>query len=105
MNNPIVLITGANAGLGLEIARSLFRSSKVYIILLGSRREDKSEVAIRQLREEFPDSETIVSPVQVDIENDESIQSAFEQVKEKFGQVDVLINNAGKTPHRGDVGS
>lgn len=105
MHDPIVLITGANAGLGLEIARALLRSSQVYIILLGSRHESKSEVAIRQLREEFPNSETAVSSVQVDIESDESIQRAFEQVKEEFGQVDVLINNAGKAHHPREIGS
>ncbi|KAJ5621196.1 hypothetical protein N7528_005979 [Penicillium herquei] len=96
MDRPIILVTGSNTGLGFEIVRALFRSSKAYTVLLGSRSEANAESVVHQLRAEFPNSETLVSPVQVDLEDDESIQKAFNYVSRQFGRVDVLINNAGK---------
>ncbi|KAJ5707207.1 hypothetical protein N7488_007008 [Penicillium malachiteum] len=95
MDRPIILVTGSNTGLGFEIVRALFRSPKAYTVLLGSRSEANAESVVHQLRAEFPNSETLVSPVQVDLEDDESIQKAFNYVSRQFGRVDVLINNAG----------
>jgi len=96
MSNKIVFITGANTGLGLETVKALIRSSKTYTILLGSRSMEKAEYAVRQLREEYPTSSSITVPVQVDIEDDESIQKAYDYISSHYAQVDVLINNAGK---------
>lgn len=96
MYRPIIFVTGANTGLGLEIVKSLFQSATSYTILLGSRREDKADLAVQQLGAEFPDSATVVTPVQVDIEDDKSIEQAFDFIAKQYGRVDVLINNAGK---------
>ncbi|KAK7890751.1 hypothetical protein LTR67_007960 [Exophiala xenobiotica] len=92
----VVLITGANTGLGYETVRSLCQSpAQAYTILLGGRDLEKAEAATQQVQEEFPDSPSTVRPIQVDIEHDESIAQAFEQVSNEYGRVDVLINNAG----------
>ncbi|KAK5801001.1 hypothetical protein VI817_003213 [Penicillium citrinum] len=96
MSNEIVFITGASTGLGLETVKVLIRSSKTYTILLGGRSMEKAEYAVRQLREEYPTSSSIIVPVQVDIEDDESIQKAYNYISSHYAQVDVLINNAGK---------
>ena len=76
MSNNMVFITGANTGLGLETVKALIRSSKMYTILLGGRSIEKAESAVRQLREEYSTSNSIVVPIQVDIEDDDSIQKA-----------------------------
>lgn len=96
MDRPVVLITGANTGLGLETVKALFRSSRAYTILLGTRNKDNADAAVRQLRAGFPNSATVVAPVQVDLEKDLSIAKAFDFVAERYGRVDVLINNAGR---------
>ncbi|KAJ5730194.1 uncharacterized protein N7483_004702 [Penicillium malachiteum] len=88
MDNSIILVTGSNTGLGLEIVRALFRSLKAYTVLLGSRSEANAKSVVHQLQAEFPNSETIVSSVQVDLEDDESIQKAFNYVSRRFGRVD-----------------
>lgn len=94
-NKEIVLITGANTGIGFETVKALFRSSKAYHVLLGSRNPANGDIAVAQLAEEFPDAKSSVDVVQVDITDDGAINRLFETVKSKFGRVDVLVNNAG----------
>jgi NAD(P)-dependent dehydrogenase (short-subunit alcohol dehydrogenase family) len=91
----VILVTGANTGLGFQIIRALCSSEKAYNILLAGRSLTKAQDAVRSAGEEFPSSASKLSPIQVDIEDDESIQRAFDEVKSKFGRLDVLVNNAG----------
>lgn len=95
-SSTIVLITGANTGLGLETVKSLCRSSKAYTILLGGRSIEKAEAAAKEARDEYPDTASTIRPIQIDIEDDKSIDRAFEDVSSQYGRVDVLLNNAGK---------
>ncbi|KAM5341844.1 hypothetical protein ACJ41O_014875 [Fusarium nematophilum] len=94
-DKDLVLITGANTGIGFETVKALFRSGKPYHVLLGSRTPANADKAIAQLKDEIPDSKSTVEPIQIDITDDGSISKAFEHVKSKFGKLDVLINNAG----------
>jgi NAD(P)-dependent dehydrogenase (short-subunit alcohol dehydrogenase family) len=102
MDRPVVLITGANTGLGLEIVKALIRSSTSYTILLEARNKDKAYAAIQQLRAEFPNSTVVVTAMKVDLEDDMSIERAFNFVADRYGRVDVLINNAGRTSDKLD---
>jgi len=94
-STEIVLITGANTGLGLETVKSLIQSSKQYTILLAGRDLAKAQAATAQIQKDFPNSASSVHAVQIDVEDDISIQKLFDQVAAQFGRVDVLINNAG----------
>lgn len=94
-NNKIVLITGANTGIGFQIVRALCSSNQAYSILVGGRSIAKAQDAIRAAEAELPASPTNLVPIQVDVEDDDSIQSAFDDVQTRFGRLDALINNAG----------
>jgi len=95
-SNLIILITGANTGLGFETVKSLCQSSKAYTVLLGGRSTDKANAATKEVQTEFPKSPSVITTVQVDIEDDNSISQAFEHVAIQYGRLDVLVNNAGK---------
>lgn len=94
-SSEILLITGANTGLGFETVRSLCQSSKAYTILLGGRSLEKARAAVESVRAEFPQSASTVQAIQIDIEDDDSISKAHEQVEQQHGRLDILINNAG----------
>ncbi|KAH9886371.1 hypothetical protein F4778DRAFT_758809 [Xylariomycetidae sp. FL2044] len=93
--NTIVLITGANSGIGFEAVKALLASDRAYHILMGSRSMEKANQAIATLEKDVPQTSNTVEPVQIDVTNDESITRAFEAVKAKYHRIDVLVNNAG----------
>ncbi len=88
--NKIALITGANKGIGLETARQLARDHG-YTVLLGARDEKRGTDAANELRAEGLDAHfLLLDPTDV-----ASVERARSEVEEKFGRLDVLINNAG----------
>ena len=92
----IVLITGGNTGIGYETIKALCASPQPHTILMGSRSLDKAKDAISTLQAEVSDTKSEVVPLQVDIEDDESVQKAFQEVESTYGWIDMLVNNAGK---------
>lgn len=96
MSKEIVLITGANTGIGWETAKALLESAKPYHILLGSRSMSKAADAIARLFEHVPVTQNTLEGLQIDIADDESIQRAAHMIANKWGRVDVLVNNAGE---------
>ncbi|KID74198.1 Short-chain dehydrogenase/reductase tropE [Metarhizium brunneum] len=95
MATKIILVTGANTGLGLEIVKALCGSIAQYEILLGGRSLDKAKAAVSEIVTSFPSASGRVTAIQVDVEDDDSIAAAFDTVKNKYGRLDVLVNNAG----------
>jgi len=92
---PIILITGANSGIGLEAVKAFLGSASPYHIIFGSRSVEKGEKAIEEVKAEFPNSASTVELLQVDLTSDESIEAAFQAVSSKHGHIDALVNNAG----------
>ncbi|KAK4494088.1 hypothetical protein PRZ48_014386 [Zasmidium cellare] len=91
----VVLITGANTGLGYETIKALLRSGTPYSIALGSRSLQKGQDAAAALKKEHPNAKSDISVVQIDIESDESIRKARDTIAQTYGHLDILINNAG----------
>lgn len=85
----VALITGANKGIGFEIARQC--GKKGYHIVLSGRDEKKLNEALIKLREAGIESDQLI----MDVSSIESIKSAFTVFAEKKLRIDVLINNAG----------
>lgn len=87
----IVLITGANKGIGLESARQLAALGKK--VLLGSRSEALGAAAVQKLK--AADASLDVELLLIDVVSDDSIAAAVAAVEGRFGRLDVLVNNAG----------
>ena len=94
----IVLVTGANQGFGFEIVRALCSSERKYAILVGGRSFVRATDAAKAAVFEFPSTNSRTWPIQVDVEDDDSISGAAHEIESKFGRLDVLINNAGMCP-------
>lgn len=91
-NKTIVLVTGANSGIGFEIVKSLASLRSDYQILLGCRNVSKGEQAAASMGAPLN-----VNPIQLDIANDASIEHCFKTIDQLFGRLDILINNATST--------
>ena len=91
----VVLITGANNGIGYETVKIFLQSPKPYHVYLGSRSLQKGQDAIAKIRAEVPATTNTVEVLQVDVNSDESIEKAAAVVEKEQGRLDTLINNAG----------
>ena len=81
----IALVTGANQGIGLQIATDLAAAGLT--VLLASRNLDRGKAAAQGIDGD-------VHPIQLDVTNASSIQAAVTQVEKQFGRLDILVNNA-----------
>lgn len=95
-SEPIVLITGGNGGIGFATIKALCEGSIAYQIILGCRNTSKGEKAVATLKKEVPKTSSKLSILQVDLNSDDSINNAAQQVSSQFGKLDILINNAGQ---------
>ena len=91
----IALVTGANKGIGFEIARGL--AAQGSIVLLGSRDDARGKKAAAQLLDEG----ITVQPMELDVTDRFSILSAAAQIEAQFGRLDILVNNAGVSLENG----
>jgi NAD(P)-dependent dehydrogenase (short-subunit alcohol dehydrogenase family) len=93
--SKVVMVTGANSGIGYEAVKALMQSSNPYRILLGSRSAEKGRTAAESVRKEVPNSPSTVELLDLDLTSDQSIEKAAEHVKATSGHLDILVNNAG----------
>ncbi|URL59731.1 SDR family oxidoreductase [Luteibacter flocculans] len=84
----ITLITGANKGIGLEVARQLGKAG--HRVLLGARDAGRAQAAADRLRGEGVDARIVA----IDLDDPASVAAAVADVERHEGRLDVLVNNA-----------
>ncbi|HZH97339.1 MAG TPA: SDR family oxidoreductase, partial [Fimbriimonadaceae bacterium] len=87
-NKPVALVTGANKGIGKEIARQL--GAQGLTVLVGARDLERGEEAAAELKASGANSHA----VRLDVTDEASIAEAARRIEEEFGGLDVLVNNA-----------
>ncbi len=94
-----ILITGANKGIGLATVAKLLGSYDETFLLLGSRDSKKGQQALNSLLDIQPEWKDRLDLIQIDVEQDLSVNSAAEEVVTKFGRtpspIYAIVNNAG----------
>ena len=81
----VALVTGANQGVGLQVAKELVASG--VMVLAGSRNLERGEAAAKEIG---PGAIAL----QLDVTDRTSIAAAAERIRQEFGRLDVLVNNA-----------
>lgn len=83
--NKVALVSGANTGVGFQIAKALAENG--YVVYVGSRDLQKGKTAVNELGEK-------TKAVQLDIRDSESIRRVVETIEHEYGYLTLLVNNA-----------
>ncbi len=94
-DKPVALVTGANQGIGLQIAKDLVAHG--FTVLVGSRNFERGEAAAKTIDGD-------AHAVQLDVTDQASITAAAERIRKEFGRLDVLVNNAAISNTSGKPG-
>lgn len=97
LEGKVAVITGASRGIGLAIAQKLAGNGARCILV--SRKIDSLETAAATIREQGG----IAEPMACHTGNPEQIKAMYETIRETYGQVDILVNNAATNPHFGEM--
>jgi NAD(P)-dependent dehydrogenase (short-subunit alcohol dehydrogenase family) len=91
----VALVTGANKGIGYEIARGLGETGVT--VLVGARDTERGVAAAEKLAAEG----VTAVPIQLDVTDPLSVTAAAARVEREYGRLDILVNNAGVLVERG----
>jgi len=96
LTGKIVIVTGANSGIGYEMARALAR--KQATVILACRNKDKGQAAERQIAQEYPGAKAELGLL--DLSNLALVRRFAGEFTRRYDRLDILINNAGimRTP-------
>lgn len=89
MEKKIALITASTGGIGLSVAKTLGKIG--YTVVINGIFEDQGKEALEILKNENIEAELIIA----DVTNEEAVDKMVKSVGEKYGHIDVLVNNAG----------
>ncbi|EAQ70411.1 short-chain dehydrogenase/reductase (SDR) superfamily [Synechococcus sp. RS9909] len=89
----LALVTGANSGLGLETTRALLAHGAT--VLMACRNRERGETARRSLSDQSASKGGSIELLDLDLADLESVDRCAQTVRQRFGRLDLLINNAG----------
>jgi NAD(P)-dependent dehydrogenase (short-subunit alcohol dehydrogenase family) len=95
---PVAVVTGASRGIGLEVCRQL--AALGYAVVLGSRDLRRAELAAKELD---PEGER-VTPAHIEVDNSVNVDQLAQWVRERYGRVDAIVNNASTAPDLWGIG-
>jgi NAD(P)-dependent dehydrogenase (short-subunit alcohol dehydrogenase family) len=90
-SGAVAVVTGANGGLGLEVARELAR--KGGHVVMAARDQAKAEAAVASIRDRVPGASLELQPL--DLASQASVREAAKRILAGHGRIDILVNNAG----------
>jgi NAD(P)-dependent dehydrogenase (short-subunit alcohol dehydrogenase family) len=91
LTGKVIIVTGANSGIGYEAAKEFARKGAATI--LACRNMDKAQAALEQILEEIPNASAEI--MQLDLASQKSVHQFADEFKAKYDRLDVLANNAG----------
>lgn len=91
MKDKVVIVTGGSRGIGFATVEAFLKEGAA-VVLCGSRQETADQ-AVARLKE--ADRDAKVEGIWPDLDSLEAVKEAFGKVAEKYGRIDVLVNNAG----------
>ncbi|MEM7033962.1 MAG: oxidoreductase [Chloroflexota bacterium] len=91
LTGKIIIVTGANSGIGLESAREFARKGAE--VILACRSMDKAQTALADIQQTVPGAKAEI--MMLDLSSLKSVRQFVETFKGKYRQLDVLLNNAG----------
>lgn len=90
LKNQVALVTGCSTGLGIQMAKALANQGANIIAL--ARRQNLVEEVAKNISDEYS---VMTLPIVCDVTDTEQVKSAVKTAIDKFGKIDILINNAG----------
>lgn len=87
------LVTGGNAGLGLRTATVL--AERGARVILGCRNPERADQAARRIANAAPSGAAAPATVRLDLASQSAVRAAAEEIRTRFPQLDLLVNNAG----------
>jgi NAD(P)-dependent dehydrogenase (short-subunit alcohol dehydrogenase family) len=97
MNTPAVLITGALTGIGRATALAFAREGAS--IVVSGRHDDKGKALVAELQERGTEAEFI----RADVRHEDDVKNLVDRTVERFGRLDVAVNNAGTEGKTGPI--
>lgn len=90
LTGQVAIVTGASGGLGVQMAKALANQGCNIVVM--ARRQEKIDAVAAEIAEEFG---VETAAIRCDITDTENVDAAVAETLEKFGRIDILINNAG----------
>ncbi|MDR3612295.1 MAG: SDR family oxidoreductase [Candidatus Obscuribacterales bacterium] len=94
MEKKVVLVTGANKGIGKEASKQLGKMG--FKVFIGSRDLSRGQATAKELKADGIDADA----VQLDVTSQSSVDAAMATIEKSAGKLDVLVNNAGIVTER-----